>query len=389
MEKTILFVDDEEQILRSLKRLFLDKDYRILLAADGETALKILDTENVNLIVSDIKMPAMNGYELLKRVKEKYPKILRVAFSGYTDNNNIIEALENNLAKLYIFKPWNNETLLSIIDKIFKFEDILKSKKLFNLINNLDDLPTLPFLYQDICRLIEQDADMDKISKKIEEDQAISSRILRVVNSAFYTAKTGSVKDAIMYLGLSNVKHIVLSNSIFYAKKLNPFLIDLLWKHVNLTNRIVIFIYKKLLQKKIPKTYESAGLLHDIGKIILLNNFHEQYTKIFKHVLQEPEHKIVELEKEIIGVSHQEIGAYLLDWWEIPHPIVEATLFHHNPSDSRIINKELVAIIHIAGAYSWKLLDYTQFSNIQNEEVFSILNMSKEDFEKAFLQFQL
>ncbi|MBF8983152.1 HDOD domain-containing protein [Lutibacter sp. B2] len=389
MEKGILFVDDEAQILRSLNRLFLDKNYRVFLANNGEDALKILDTENIDLIISDMKMPSMNGYELLNRVKAKYPKILRVAFSGYTDNNKIIEALENNLAKLYISKPWNNENLLSMINNIFEFKDILKSKNLLNLINTLDDLPTLPLLYQEICNLIEKDADMNEISKKIEEDQAISSRILRVVNSAFYTAKTGSVKDAIMYLGLSNLKHIVLSNSVFLSKKLNPFFIDLLWNHVTLTNRIVLFIYKQLLGKKIPKTYESAGLLHDIGKIILLNNFHEEYAKIFNRIMIEPEQKIVDLEKEFLGVNHEEIGAYLLDWWEIPHPIVESALFHHNPSDPRIIHKELVSIVHIAGIYSWKLLDYTQFSNCQNDEAFNILNIKKENFEKALLELEL
>lgn len=389
MEKSILFVDDEAQILRSLNRLFLDKDYQVFLAHNGNEALEILDTENIDLIISDIKMPNMNGYELLKKVKEKYPKVLRVAFSGYTDNNKIIQALENNLAKLYLFKPWNNNTLLSTIDKIFEFENILKSKNLLNLINNLDHLPTLPFLYQDLCSLIEKDADIDEISKKIEEDQAIASRILRVVNSAFTSTKTGSVKDAILYLGLSNVKHIVLSNSVFLSTQLNPFLTDLLWKHVNLTNRIVIFTYKKLLQKKIPKTYESAGLLHGIGKVVLLNNFHDEYIKIFKRIMIEPQLNIIDLEKESLGVSHQEIGAYLLDWWEIPYPIVESALFHHNPLDPRIINKELVSIIHIAGTYAWKLLDYAQFSSDPKEAIFSIFNTTKEYFEKTLLELEL
>ncbi|QZY54036.1 HDOD domain-containing protein [Crassaminicella profunda] len=389
MEKSILFVDDEEQILRSLNRLFLDKDYQVFLANNGKDALKILDTENIDLIISDIKMPTMNGYELLQKVKEQHPKVLRVAFSGYTDNNKIVQALENNLAKLYLFKPWSNDTLLSIIDKIFGFEDILRNKNLLNLIHNLDDLPTLPFLYQDLCTLIEKDAGIDEISKKIEEDQAISSRILRVVNSAFSSSKTGSVKDAIMYLGLSNVKHMVLSNSVFLSTQLNPFLTDLLWKHVNLTNRMVIFIYKKILQKKVPKTYESAGLLHDIGKVVLLNNFHEKYVKIFKRTILEPKLNIADLEKEVLGVNHQEIGAYLLDWWEIPHPIIESALFHHNPTDPRIINKELVSIVHIAGTYSWKFLDHTQFSNNQNEGAFNLLNIPKEDFEKALLELKL
>jgi HD-like signal output (HDOD) protein len=368
--------------------LFLDTNHEIFLASNGEEALGILDSRHIDLIITDMKMPSMDGYKLLKIVKNKYPKVLRLALSGYTDNNKVMAALENNLAKLYVFKPWNNDNLLSIIDRIFKFEDTLKSKNLLNLINNLDDIPTLPSLYTKICSLIDMDAGMGEISKKIEEDQAISSRILRVTNSAFYGSKTGSVKDAIMYLGLSNLKNIVLSNSVFSSSKLNPFIRDLLWEHVNLTNQLVLYIYQKLLDKKIPKTYESAGLLHDIGKVVLLSNFNEKYETIFKEILDKGELKVMPLEKEVLGVSHEEIGAYLLDWWEIPHPIVESALFHHDPLNERIINKELVCAVHIAEYYSWKLLNYTQFSTGLMEESFNILNMKKENFEKALLEFE-
>lgn len=389
MEKSILFVDDEGQILRSLNRLFLDKNYNIFLANDGESALKIIDTEKIDLLITDIKMPYMNGYELLKKVKEKYPNILRVAFSGYTDNKKICKALENNLAKLYIFKPWNNENLLSTIEQIFEFENTLKSKHIFKLINSLDNIPTLPTLYQDLCELIENNADMDIITKKIEEDQAISSRILRIANSAFYNVKTGSVKDAIMYLGLSNLKSVVLSNSIFSTSHQNQHLTDILWRHSSFTNSIVLFIYKRLLNKKIPKTYESAGLLHDIGKVVLLNNFSEQYKKILSFIMKNKGSKIADLENEAFSVTHQEIGGYLLNWWEIPYPIVESALFHHTPLDKRVINTELVSIVHISGYYSWKFLGYKQFSNGLYDETFKALNTTKDDFEQLLLELNI
>ena len=114
--KKILFVDDEKQILRALRRLFMNRDYDVHFAQSGSEALEIMKTEDIDLLVSDIRMPVMDGLELLRQAKEKSPLTLRVALSGYTDNKRIYSALEDNLAKLYLFKPWDNKELLTQID---------------------------------------------------------------------------------------------------------------------------------------------------------------------------------------------------------------------------------------------------------------------------------
>ena len=220
MAKRILFVDDEKQILRALRRLFVQSDYEVSFANSAKEALEILEKNEVELLITDIRMPEMDGFELLREVKANYPLTLRVALSGYTDNNKVFNALEDNLAKIYLFKPWDNRELLNIIDQLFELESLLKNKNLLNLINNVDKLPTVPNLYTELSNLVEKDANVDQISKKIEEDQSIASRVLRVANSAFYGAKTGSISQAIMYIVLINVKNIVLSNAIFTSFKI-------------------------------------------------------------------------------------------------------------------------------------------------------------------------
>ena len=102
--KKILFVDDEKRILKSLRRLFYNTDYNCFFASGGKEALKILKEYKINLIITDIRMPKMDGFELLKKVKKHYPKITRVALSGYTDKDAIMEALEANLIKLYFME---------------------------------------------------------------------------------------------------------------------------------------------------------------------------------------------------------------------------------------------------------------------------------------------
>ena len=382
MSKRILFVDDETQILRALKRLFVHSTYEAFFADNAKLALELLEKYEMDLIVTDIRMPNIDGFELLREVKRKYPLTLRVALSGYTDNKKIYNALEDNLAKLYLFKPWDNNELMAIIDRLFNLEEDLKDKDLLNLINNINKLPTVPDLYNQITNLIEKDANIDEISRKLEEDQSISSRILRVANSAFYGAKTGSIAQSIMYIGLTNVKNIVLSNGIFSDFKGDAKLKNQLWSHANYSNKIMNLIYQKCLFKKTPNMYASAGLLHDIGKVVILQHFQEKYEEIQTKALSEGK-TIQDVENSILGIDHQKIGGYLLNWWEIPTPIVEAAMYHHIPLSDNIINKELVQVVHIANHYAWYLVNGEVSTNSLNMDVFEELKISHEKVKKV------
>ncbi len=108
-ERTVLFVDDEEKILRSLKRGLLDESYQALFANSGREALEILETEKVHVLVTDMRMPEMRGLELLKIVKEKYPQIVRMVLSGYTQITTLLTAINQGEIYKYITKPWKLE----------------------------------------------------------------------------------------------------------------------------------------------------------------------------------------------------------------------------------------------------------------------------------------
>ncbi len=110
MEKrTVLFVDDEEKILKSLKRGLLDEPYNILLATSGKEAIGILKREEVHIIVTDMRMPEMSGLELLRIVKEDYPGIVRIVLSGYTQVTTLLTAINQGEIFKFITKPWQLE----------------------------------------------------------------------------------------------------------------------------------------------------------------------------------------------------------------------------------------------------------------------------------------
>ena len=123
--KRILFVDDEPLILKSITRVFIETDYDLLTARGGKEALNLLENNEVNLVISDMRMPCMDGYELLSKVKMLYPNIIRIILSGYSDEKIVLNALEKNIAKIYIFKPWDNDRLLEIINELFHTKNAL------------------------------------------------------------------------------------------------------------------------------------------------------------------------------------------------------------------------------------------------------------------------
>jgi len=110
MEKrTVLFVDDEEKILKSLKRGLLDEPYNTLFALSGKEALEILQREEVHIIVTDMRMPEMSGLELLRIVKQEYPHIVRMVLSGYTQVTTLLTAINQGEIFKFITKPWQLE----------------------------------------------------------------------------------------------------------------------------------------------------------------------------------------------------------------------------------------------------------------------------------------
>lgn len=147
----LLLVDDEQNVIKSLKRLLIDIDCKILTAESGEDGLKLFEDNIIQVVITDYRMPGMNGVEFLNKVKEKYPDSIRIVLSGYADAGAIVEAI--NLGHVYKFipKPWDDHNLLTTVRDAFeKFwlqkentelyaELSIKYKELQNLTKTLED----------------------------------------------------------------------------------------------------------------------------------------------------------------------------------------------------------------------------------------------------------
>lgn len=372
MFKRIAFVDDEEQILRALKRLFFGTEYECIFVNQPNMLLEYLKTNTVDILVTDIRMPDLDGIELMRRVRSIRPEIIRVALSGYTDSRQIIGALDTGLARLYIYKPWDNDELKKIIDRLSSMMGKLHQESLRTTINGLGSLPTFPALYRGVLGLIEKEANASEIAGLIETDPAIASKLLRIANTAYYGSHTGSVQQAIMMLGMTNVRQIILTNAIFDAAEKLPYG-KLLWRHAAVTNKAVAYLYQTIHQKPLPSHVGVVGLMHTIGLLFLATI----KTSIYKEIVAGVERNLAlgnqfafeALEKSALGASHWEVGSFLLNWWELPFDIVEAAYHYRRPIVDEINNHALVAIVHLVSHMVLKRLKLEGFNYPLNESL--------------------
>ncbi|KDR94561.1 Response regulator receiver domain-containing protein [Peptoclostridium litorale DSM 5388] len=165
MEKTysVLFVDDEESILRALERGLIDEDYNCFFAESGMKALTIMDTQEIHVIVSDMRMPVMNGLQLLKEVEQKHPDAVKVILSGYTQLQQILTTINQVDIFKFITKPWNLEDeFKGVIRKSIEYYKLreentkikkdlqLKNKSYLNILQNIDDKVSIANMKSDM-----------------------------------------------------------------------------------------------------------------------------------------------------------------------------------------------------------------------------------------------
>lgn len=328
----ILFVDDEQQIIDGIRRIFypFKNEWDIFYALSGEEALKIIDGNTINVVVTDMRMPGMNGAELLYQVKKRHPETIRIILSGHSDEELIMRSV--NVAHQFLLKPCETNILIETIRKTFYVRVHLRNENLIKLINGIEELPEMPEVIikiEDECS--KPSISINKVASLISEDIGLTVKILQVVNSAFFglPAKISDLEQAVSFLGLNTVRALILFLKLhrveFYKADFAPFIKEVLQHSLivaNYTRMIYEYETKNII---IGKEAFAAGMLHDVGKLVLLK--HPEYKALLDGKLKQSLHKI---EYEKFNVTHADVGAYLLAIWNIPNNIVEAVAFHHN-----------------------------------------------------------
>lgn len=286
-----------------------------------------------------------------------------------------------------------------ILERALRNGQILTKSQL-NLIARLKDLPTLPQIYVRLIQAINDPrATSQKISQLISADPVMSAKILKLVNSSFYNfpQKITSLANAVSLLGYNTITNLVFSSAVFgifkHDQKTAADIIGKVWEHCLATAIISRLITKRMEIKDNDDNF-TAGLLHDIGQIVIAYFFIEDFKVVWEK-LEGGSREPNETENECLGYTHVDAGRILAEKWNLPDMIVEVINCHHQPYNAKLFPQQ-TAIVHAADVFATALnygeinsrvprLDNEAWSllKIKLEDIEPILNASERDFEES------
>jgi putative nucleotidyltransferase with HDIG domain len=348
----ILFVDDEPAVLDALRdRLRKQrKEWEMVFARGGDEALAHCEAGAFDVIVSDMRMPGMDGAELLRRVRDRWPTSIRLVLSGHAEREAVIRALP--VAHQYVSKPCDTETLRSTIARACTLRDLLADDTLRKIVGGIDKLPSVSSIYLELAATLADDnASITDVVRIVERDPAMCLKLLQIVNSAYFglARRVTAMRDAISYLGVNLVKALALAADVFAraeaARGVSPAFLGEVQQHSMRVAR---------LARAIAPTDKDdafmAGMLHDVGRLVVaLADQASPPVAAQDRPARQGDAPVHEAERARFGVSHAEVGAYVLGSWGVPLLIVEAVAGHHDPQRMST-TFDTVTVLHVADA---------------------------------------
>jgi HD-like signal output (HDOD) protein len=358
MKKRICFVglESDPKSPASLKQAMSMAAWDSTFVSDANNALAAMTAAPFDAVVTVMRMPGMTGAELLQQVGKLQPNTLRFVLGDVADQEQICNCVGG--PHQFIPQPCTPQTLASIIQRSLALDAWLSTDQLRKIIPQLRRLPTLPLTYFEVLKQVEApNATVQSIGEVIARDPSATARLLQMVNSATFglSEKITDPVHAVSLLGVETVKSLVLCLQVFSQgdeAKQAGLSFEQLWDHSFLVGRWAREIAK--LQTGDPRHGNdafTAGLLHDVGRIVLASNLPKEYAAVVTAARQQGR-LLFEEEAAQFGVTHAQVGAYLLGLWGMPTSLVEAAALHHSPSQTSTPEFSALTAVHIANVFA-------------------------------------
>ncbi|WP_435628540.1 HD domain-containing phosphohydrolase [Candidatus Ferrigenium straubiae] len=254
---TLLLIDDEANILAALKRLFRPLGYNVLTAESGAEAFALLEKENIDLVICDMRMPQMDGAEMLEQIRIKWPDVLRILLTGYADMASTIAAINRGEIYRYVSKPWDDNDMILIVRDALEHKRLLAEKQRLDALTQrqFNELKTLNATLE------------DKVRQRTEE---LRDALAQLKKDYFTTIQV-----------FANLMELRKGAMAGHSRRIAQLCCDIA-RRMNLPETEVTNL-------------EVAGLLHNIGKIGLPDRLldrpftelsHEERVQFDKHPLR-------------------------------------------------------------------------------------------------------
>jgi HD-like signal output (HDOD) protein len=331
--KRVLFVDDEAMQLDALRGRMhrMRGEWEMVFVESGARALTEMELTPFDVIVSDMRMPGMGGAQLLSTISERWPEVIRIVLSGYSDDEETTRLLP--VVHQYLSKPCEAKQIENVIGRSLNLHEVLQQPRLRAAVGRIRQLPAMPKTYSKLVEVMSgPDPSVQTIARLVAADPSIAAKVLQIVNSSFFrlARQITKIEQAVSYLGFAAIRNIVLSVEIFSsqwhkgaaAAGFSPELLQAQAQRVAAVARALV------ARTALEDDAMLAGLLHNIGYLVLIQECPQEIEQA-RQLARTRSIALHEAEHEVLGTSHAEIGAYLLGIWGLPHPIIEAIAFQH------------------------------------------------------------
>ena len=354
----ILVIERNEKIGGLICTQLREKGFDAVDVRHGAEAAMELRNQIADLILMDGRIP-LGGVKTARilRLHDKYnaiPIILSLPQEKDDAREMIKEGHEIGLTN-FLLKPFT----LSSLEK--KLTEVLENgappvkpthEQIREEIRNLSNLPSMPAAHSKLLTLLskaDEEVDMRQISSTLEQDPALSAKVMKTCRSAYFGFQGNMMSQAVTFLGVATVRKIVQSAVIYNVfgeekatGKTGALTMDGLWRH-SMATGIAMEVIGKADKKKTPFL---LGTLHDIGKAVFMFRFADHYEKVLELVEAEGI-SLFRAELEILGISHADCGGELAIHWDLPGEVRTAITSHHNPGQTTQ-HKRLAAMVHIS-----------------------------------------
>ncbi len=343
-KRQILFVDDEQGVLDGLRNVLRGQrgEWDMTFAISGMAALAELDRIAFDVVVSDMRMPGMDGATLLTKVKERQPRAVRIVLSGQTDLQTAMKSVF--VAHRFLSKPCDAATLRSTIERACALHSALQDETLRDAAGDISLLPSAPGVYMAMTKVLgNPSASLSDVARVAERDQGLCAKILQVANSAFFGVgrKVTTVTEAATYLGAATLKNLAMAMEAFpQLQRAGGARDQATLQQLRTHSLSVALMASQIMSIKDKKKVDDAfvaGMLHDVGHVVLMMRGGADGAAA--------------------GVDHGSLGAYLLGVWGLPHTLTEVVAHHEAPEAIDHATFEVVDAVWLADRMVRRLQD--------------------------------
>jgi len=353
--KRVLIVSDESVLLQAMQRQLkpMGLDWEMVFAESGYAAIEALSSQPFDVVVTDMKMPGIDGAAVLKEVARVSPKTVRIALSGQPDPRQFRVA--RGLMHQFLTKPCAAADLVATVERTCQMEWAATNEALGKLMESMERVPAMPPICRELLGMIEDsNRSVEAMDATVARYPEVISKILANVNSAFFGngQAPADPREGVGATGSDSVVGLLAVHAFleFAGSGIGDFPLEQHRDHAAaVATRARAIAQLEGVDRRTADEAVIAALLHDAGQLVLAANFPERFAEAVRIARDEslPMH---EAERRVFGVNHADVASHQLALWAVPSGIVAAVSLHHAPTAPSDFMLTPLLIIHFADA---------------------------------------